>query len=85
VNSTKDIPAPAWWLRALGRVPLPVMYAVAALTAVLMRDLLRYRVAVARGNLRAALPERTEAERARNSAGDMIATRGNSTSTWASE
>ena len=65
MNSTKDIPAPAWWLRALGRVPLPVMYAVAALTAVLMRDLLRYRVAVARGNLRAALPERTEAERAR--------------------
>lgn len=48
---------PAWWLRALGRVPLPVMYAFAAALAFLMRDVLRYRVSVARANLAAALPE----------------------------
>jgi KDO2-lipid IV(A) lauroyltransferase len=56
---------PAWWLRALGRVPLPVMYALAALLAFLMRDVLRYRVAVARDNLAAALPELDATARAR--------------------
>jgi len=65
VNSSKDTSTPAWWLRALGRVPLPVMYALAALLAFLMRDLLRYRVAVARSNLAAALPELDAAARAR--------------------
>jgi Kdo2-lipid IVA lauroyltransferase/acyltransferase len=59
------MPVPAWWLRALGRVPLPLMYAFAALFAFLTRDVLRYRVAVARENLRAALPELTEAQRRR--------------------
>ena len=48
---------PAWWLRGLGHVPLPVMYALAKAMAFLMRDVLRYRVAVARSNLAAALPE----------------------------
>jgi KDO2-lipid IV(A) lauroyltransferase len=56
VNSSKDNSTPAWWLRALGRVPLPVMYALAGAMAFLMRDVLRYRVAVARANLAAALP-----------------------------
>jgi KDO2-lipid IV(A) lauroyltransferase len=65
VNSTKDTSTPAWWLRALGRVPLPLMYALAALLAFVMRDLLRYRVAVARSNLAAALPELDPAARAR--------------------
>jgi len=41
------------------------MYALATLSAFLMRDLLRYRVAVARDNLRRALPELSEAERRR--------------------
>lgn len=41
------------------------MYALAALLAFLMRDLLRYRVAVARSNLAAALPELDAATRAR--------------------
>lgn len=59
------MPAPAWWLRALGRVPLPVMYALATALAYLMRDVLRYRVAVARDNLRQALPELSAAERRR--------------------
>jgi KDO2-lipid IV(A) lauroyltransferase len=56
VNSSKDNSTPAWWLRALGRVPLPVMYALAGAMAFLIRDVLRYRVAVARANLAAALP-----------------------------
>ena len=51
------MPAPAWWLRALGHVPLPLMYALGTLLAVVMRDVLRYRVGVARENLRKALPE----------------------------
>ena len=51
------MPTPAWWLRALGRVPLPVMYVLAGLLAFVMRDVLRYRLAVARENLRTALPE----------------------------
>jgi len=59
------MPAPAWWLRVLGRIPLPVMYGFAALLALLMRDVLRYRVAVARANLRVALPELDEVERRR--------------------
>ena len=59
------MPAPAWWLRALGHVPLALMYAGAALLAFLMQDLLRYRVAVARANLRRSLPALTEAERRR--------------------
>ena len=57
--------APRWWLRALGRVPLPLMHALAALLAFVMRDLLRYRVGVARDNLRRALPELDAATRQR--------------------
>jgi KDO2-lipid IV(A) lauroyltransferase len=51
------MPTPVWWLRALGRVPLPVMYFLGAVLAVFMRDVLRYRVGVARDNLSKALPE----------------------------
>ncbi|MGH8253565.1 MAG: lysophospholipid acyltransferase family protein [Steroidobacteraceae bacterium] len=63
MNSSKENPAPAWWIRALGRVPLPVMYALAGAMAFLMRDVLRYRVSVARANLAAALPELAAHER----------------------
>jgi KDO2-lipid IV(A) lauroyltransferase len=59
------MPAPAWWLRALGHVPLPVMYVLGAVLAVLMRDVLRYRVGVARDNLSKALPELDAAARRR--------------------
>ena len=55
--------APVWWLRALGHVPLPVMYALAAALAWFIRDVLRYRVAVARDNLQKALPELDAAAR----------------------
>jgi len=54
---------PAWWLRALGRVPLPFMYALAGFVAWLLRDVLRYRVRVVRDNLRGALPEWAESAR----------------------
>ena len=47
---------PAWWLRALGRLPLPLMYALAGFVAWLLRDVFRYRVRVVRENLRGALP-----------------------------
>ncbi len=57
MDSNKDRPAPVWWLRALGLVPLPVMYGLGSVLAVLMRDVLRYRVRVARENLSQALPE----------------------------
>ena len=42
-----------------------MMYALAAFSAFLMRDVLRYRVRVARDNLRRALPELSETERRR--------------------
>jgi KDO2-lipid IV(A) lauroyltransferase len=48
---------PAWWLRALGRLPLPLMYALAGFVAWLLRDVFRYRVRVVRDNLRGAMPE----------------------------
>jgi Kdo2-lipid IVA lauroyltransferase/acyltransferase len=44
-------------LRALGRVPMPLMYGLAALLAFLLRYVFRFRVGVARDNLRRALPE----------------------------
>ena len=52
-------------MRALGRLPLPVMHALAACFAFLMRDVVRYRVAVARDNLRLGLPELDAAARRR--------------------
>jgi KDO2-lipid IV(A) lauroyltransferase len=55
--------APAWWLRALGRLPLPLMYAKAAFVAWLLRAVFRYRVRVVRDNLRGALPELGEGAR----------------------
>lgn len=64
MNPTSDA-TPAWWLRALGRVPLPVMHGLAGLLAFFMRVVLRYRVVVARENLRVALPELDDAARAR--------------------
>ncbi len=64
----KSAPAPgrpALWLRALGRVPMPLMYALAALLAWLLRYLFRFRLQVARDNLRRALPELDEPARER--------------------
>jgi len=60
-----QISPPSRWLRALGLVPLPVMYAAARMLAWLMRWVVRYRVAVARDNLARALPTLTSAARER--------------------
>ena len=63
-----DAPAPgppALWIRALGRVPMPLMYALAALLAWLLRFVFRFRLQVARDNLRRALPELAEPARER--------------------
>jgi KDO2-lipid IV(A) lauroyltransferase len=61
-----DQPAPPGpLLRALGRVPMPLMYGLAALLALLLRYVLRFRVGVARDNLRRALPELDEPARER--------------------
>jgi len=58
-------PRPGVLLRALGRVPLPLMYGLAALLAFLLRRVLRFRVGVARDNLQRALPELSAPERER--------------------
>ena len=47
---------PAWWLRALARVPFPILYGVAAALAFLVHRVLRYRLGVVRANLRACFP-----------------------------
>jgi Kdo2-lipid IVA lauroyltransferase/acyltransferase len=55
-------PAGARWLRALGRLPWPLLYALCALLAWLLHYGLRYRVGVARANLRRCFPERSAGE-----------------------
>jgi KDO2-lipid IV(A) lauroyltransferase len=52
-------------VRALARLPLPLLYAAARLLAPLLRHVLRYRRGTVRANLAAALPECGAAERRR--------------------
>ena len=60
----RDVPAaPGPLLRALGRMPMPLMYGLAALLGFLLRYVLRLRVGVARDNLRRALPALAAPER----------------------
>src|SRR5665213_1006984 len=54
--------ATALWIRALSRLPFGLLYGLAALIALLLRDVLRYRVAVARDNLCRCFPERSAGE-----------------------
>lgn len=66
-RSEQRAPAPADaksapWLRALASLPFGVLYGVAAGLAFLMRYVVRFRVAVARDNLRRCFPERSERE-----------------------
>lgn len=56
-----DAPLPLW-LRTLARLPFGVLYTLAALLSVLLRYLLRYRVKVARSNLRRCFPDLTAAQ-----------------------
>ena len=51
---------PALWLRALSRLPFGVLYALTGAVIWVLRRGLRFRVAVARDNLRRCFPERTE-------------------------
>lgn len=53
---------PALWLRALAALPFGVLYALTALLVLVLRYLLRYRVQVARTNLRGCFPSRSRAE-----------------------
>jgi KDO2-lipid IV(A) lauroyltransferase len=52
----------ALWIRALSRLPFAVLYRLTALIMWLLRTVLRFRVVVARDNLRRCFPDRTEAE-----------------------
>jgi KDO2-lipid IV(A) lauroyltransferase len=52
----------ALWLRTLSRLPWSVQYGIAALLFVLLRYVLRYRVRVARDNLRTCFPQRSRRE-----------------------
>lgn len=51
-----------WWLRSLARLPLGLLYALAAPPRLILRHLLRQRVAVARSNLKRCFPERSDRE-----------------------
>jgi KDO2-lipid IV(A) lauroyltransferase len=52
----------ALWIRALSRLPFGVLYRLTAAIMWLLRTVLRFRVDVARDNLRRCFPDRTEAE-----------------------
>lgn len=52
----------ALWIRALSRLPLPVLYAISAALVRLARHVLRYRVAVVRENLRRCFPDHSAAQ-----------------------
>jgi Kdo2-lipid IVA lauroyltransferase/acyltransferase len=60
--TARDSGRSALWIRALSRLPLSVLYRLTALIVWLLRHGLRFRVAVARDNLRRCFPERTEAD-----------------------
>ena len=47
----------AWWLRSLALLPWGALYALAAALAFLLRHVVRYRVRVARANLKRCFPE----------------------------
>jgi Kdo2-lipid IVA lauroyltransferase/acyltransferase len=52
----------ALWIRALSRLPFGALYRLTALIMWLLRHAFRFRVAVARDNLRRCFPERSESE-----------------------
>ncbi len=64
-DSTLDTSAagrPAWWLRALSRLPFGALYALTGAIMWLLRHGLRFRVAVASDNLSRCFPERSASE-----------------------
>jgi KDO2-lipid IV(A) lauroyltransferase len=62
MNDSAPAAAPALWLRALSRVPFPLLYALTGTLAFLLRHLLHYRVGITRANLRRCFPSRSSAE-----------------------
>jgi KDO2-lipid IV(A) lauroyltransferase len=56
------IPLP-WWLRLLSRVPLAILYALAAIAIWLMRRVLRHRVETVRTNIERSFPDVSRRER----------------------
>jgi KDO2-lipid IV(A) lauroyltransferase len=60
--AASDSARSALWIRALSRLPWGVLYRLTALLMWLLRTVLRFRVVVARDNLRRCFPERTEAQ-----------------------
>jgi KDO2-lipid IV(A) lauroyltransferase len=52
----------ALWIRALSRLPLGMLYRLTASIMWVLRTVLRFRVVVARDNLRRCFPERSEAQ-----------------------
>ncbi|HEX2790323.1 MAG TPA: lysophospholipid acyltransferase family protein [Steroidobacteraceae bacterium] len=52
----------ALWIRALSRLPFGALYQLTALIMWLLRHVFRFRVAVARDNLRRCFPDRSESD-----------------------
>ena len=51
-----------WWIRLLSHLPWKVIYGLSALVIWCLRHVFRYRVRVARQNLRRCFPDRSEAQ-----------------------
>jgi len=62
VNAHAAPGRPAWWVRALARVPLPALYGLASLIGWLADHVARYRAPLIRASLTKAFPELPEAE-----------------------
>jgi KDO2-lipid IV(A) lauroyltransferase len=66
-DSAQDVEATAsgrsaLWIRAVSRLPFGTLYRLIAIIMWLLRHVLRFRVAVARDNLRRCFPDRSRAE-----------------------
>lgn len=62
MNAAPGDARPAWWLRALAALPLPVLYAVTGTLAFIASYVIPYRRHVVRENLARAFPEWDEAQ-----------------------
>jgi KDO2-lipid IV(A) lauroyltransferase len=61
-DAASDAGRSALWIRALSRLPFGLLYGLTALIMWLLRHVLRFRVAVARDNLRRCFPDRSSGE-----------------------
>jgi KDO2-lipid IV(A) lauroyltransferase len=58
-SASADHEPSAWWLRALASLPWDLLYGLAAILAFLARHVVRFRVSIARENLRRCFPYRS--------------------------